>query len=217
VNRVVWVPHSMPNCSWVAVYLMIVSPLVCVVTEEVDLFESLALDVTKGVSLVPTVREDVEGDLAANRKSQAIVSKLFLQDLNESRANAVDFVISLEIVAFLYRRVTPDGTDIDHAIAELNKGSSFDREVNVGKVVKNEVDEDLVAILANILDEGLGGQLLAEAVGGQTILGKCEVKIIGDFATMDFQLFSDLDKIGTTDKADNDALPELTEEINHFR
>ena len=40
--------------------------LVCLVTEEMNLFEFLILNMSQAVSLVPSVGEDVEGYLTAN-------------------------------------------------------------------------------------------------------------------------------------------------------
>ena len=52
--------------------------LVRLVAEEMDLLEFLILDVIQTECFVPSVREDVEGNLTTDRESQAIVLKFFL-------------------------------------------------------------------------------------------------------------------------------------------
>jgi hypothetical protein len=60
------------------------------VTNEVDLLEVLVLDVPQSVRLVPSMREDVERDLAANGVRETIIWELGLERVDEGRANVVD-------------------------------------------------------------------------------------------------------------------------------
>lgn len=62
--------------------------LVSLVTEKVDLREVLVFDMTQAVRLVPTVWEDVKGDLAADREREAVVGELLLEDFDEGLADA---------------------------------------------------------------------------------------------------------------------------------
>ena len=64
---VLWILDSVANSSWVAVELVIVSALVCLISEEVDSREnstsgklSFVFEMVKAVSLVPAFGEDVE-------------------------------------------------------------------------------------------------------------------------------------------------------------
>ena len=47
--------------------------LVRAVSEEVNFLEFLVRDVPQAERLVPSIREDIEGDLAANREGKAVV------------------------------------------------------------------------------------------------------------------------------------------------
>ena len=59
------------SCLYLVVEnLIVVPPLVCLVPEKVHLVELACLDVLQAVRFVPPVREDVERDLPADRKSQ---------------------------------------------------------------------------------------------------------------------------------------------------
>jgi hypothetical protein len=60
------------------------------ITKEVDLFKAFVLDVPERVGLVPTMWENIERDLATNRKCQAIVCKFFLQDLDKGGSHTMD-------------------------------------------------------------------------------------------------------------------------------
>jgi hypothetical protein len=70
---VIWVSDCVTDCSWIRVDFMIVSANLRLVAEEMDgsVFDSarelsFVLEVLEAVSLVPAVREDVEGELAAD-------------------------------------------------------------------------------------------------------------------------------------------------------
>jgi len=73
-HRVFGVFHSVPNGSRIFEYFEIVAALECLVAEEVDgcvvdaarhiLF---VLDVLQAVSFIPALRENIEGDLTADR------------------------------------------------------------------------------------------------------------------------------------------------------
>jgi hypothetical protein len=86
----------------VLVDLVIVSSLVSLVSEEVDLFEALVLDMAESIGLVPALWENVEGDLAANAVGQVVRGKLLLQEVDKVAANVVLLVVCLELVPLLY-------------------------------------------------------------------------------------------------------------------
>lgn len=61
--------------------------LVRLVAEEVDLIKMLILNVAQAVRLVPSVRENVEGNLATNSVCERIIRESFLQGLDEGCAD----------------------------------------------------------------------------------------------------------------------------------
>ena len=59
------------------------------VSEEVNFLEFLVRDVPQAERLVPSIREDIEGDLAANREGKAVVREFLPKYVHESLANTV--------------------------------------------------------------------------------------------------------------------------------
>lgn len=55
-----------------------------------------------------------------------------------------------------------------------------DRDLNIGKVVEEELDKLLVLLLAEELDERLRLEGLSELDGSESILGKAVVEVLGD-------------------------------------
>lgn len=55
-----------------------------------DFFETFVLDVSQGVCLVPTAREDIEGNFSADGEGETIVCVLFLKDFDEGLADFMD-------------------------------------------------------------------------------------------------------------------------------
>jgi hypothetical protein len=85
------------------------------------LLEALARDVVQGVGFVPSVGEDIEGDLPADGVGEPVVGEFVLQDFDERGAEPVllsrtesvlrgsrashrrsDLVVRLELVSFGY-------------------------------------------------------------------------------------------------------------------
>ena len=76
-HRVLRALDSMPDRPGILIDLIIITILEALVAEEVDVLVlnaremlrrvSFGLDMSQAVCLIPTVREDIEGDLAANR------------------------------------------------------------------------------------------------------------------------------------------------------
>lgn len=71
-----------------AVNFEIVTTLVSLVTEEVDFRETLVLDMTQAVSLVPSSGEDIERNLSTNGVSQLKVGESSSQVCNKLLAKA---------------------------------------------------------------------------------------------------------------------------------
>lgn len=59
-HRVLGVLDCVSDGAGVFIDLVVVAALGCLVSEEVDLFETLRLDVTQCVCLVPSCRKDIE-------------------------------------------------------------------------------------------------------------------------------------------------------------
>lgn len=125
-------------------------------------------------------------------------------------------VILFELFSLLYGRVTPHGTDIDHSIPKLHKGTPLYRDIHIREIMQDEVYERLVLVLAHELDEALARELLSQPVRRQAVLGECKVEILGRVEACDGQLLRDLGEIGATYTADHDLLAQVAEEGDHL-
>jgi len=202
----------------VFVDFVVISTLVGFVAKKVDLGKhALFLDVLQTVGLVPTSRKDIERDLTSNTVGQAVVGKLLTEDSDELLAQVMDFVISLEVVSFLDRSITSNGRDIDHAIAELNKGSSLDWNIHIGNVMQNEACQFFVLVFANPFDKAVGRERLAQAVRGQSILREAIIEHINDVYSINTHLFLLLHHVTTADVSDGNLFAQLLQQLNHFR
>lgn len=207
----------MANGPGVRVNLPVVAALKRLVAKEVDILVrdatgllGLGLEVLEAVRLVPAGGEDVEGDLPADGVGQVEVRELVLQGLDKGPPHASALVKGLEVVPLLGGGVPPDGRDVDHAVAELDKGAALDGDVEVRHVVQDEVDELLVLVLADPLDEAVGRQRLAQLVRRQAVLGEAEVeeRRDGHVACRLADLLLLLVEVGAADEADGAFLPE---------
>lgn len=104
------------------------------------------------------------------------MSKLLLEDGDELLANLCGLVKGSKVVTLLVAGVTANRANVDHAIAELDEGTTLDGDVEIGNVVQAEVGKLLVPVLANVLDEAVRGQLLAELEGLEAVLGEAVVE-----------------------------------------
>lgn len=66
----------MPHRPLIHKDLIIIPTLIRLVPKKVNMLEALLCDVLQGIRLVPSLREDVKGDLAADRVGQAVVWEL---------------------------------------------------------------------------------------------------------------------------------------------
>lgn len=145
------------------------------------------------------------------------MAKLLAQDRDKGLANLGGLVVGLEGVTLLVASVTADRADVDHAVAELDKGTALDGDVEVGNVVQTEVGKLLPLVLADPLDEAVGGELLAELEGRQTVLGEAVVEEGGDGDAGGLaELLLLLDEVGAADEADCALLAELAKEGEHL-
>ena len=146
-----------------------------------------------------------------------MVAKLLAQGADKGFADASLLVKRLKGEALLGRGVTAHGADVDHAVAELDKGAALDGDLEVGNVVEDKLDELLVVVLAEPLDEGVGGQLLATLVGSEAVLGKGKVEEVGDRDVGCAQLLLLLDKVAAADKANGNLLAKTDQEVKDLR
>ena len=141
------------------------------------------------------------------------MAEALAQLLDEGLAHAVLNVVLLVGVALGGARVTANGRNVDHAVAELDKGAALDGDVEVGDVVQHEAHQLLVLLFADVLDEAVGGQLLAQLVGSQAVLGEAEVEEGRHVRVGRAELFLLLDEVGAAYEADGDFLAEAGEEL----
>lgn len=95
----------------------------------------------------------MKGGLCDVRKTE--VAESLFENSDELLADLCVLVELLKVVSLLGAGVTADGANVDHAVAELDKGTALDGDVKIGDVVQDKVGELLVLLLANVLDEGV--------------------------------------------------------------
>ena len=168
----------------------------------------------EAVNLLPPFYRKIGG---MGHVREAEVAKLLLQDADKRLPDLVLQVVLLILIPLLDARVPAHGADVDHAVAELDKGAPLDGHVEVRDVVQDEADELLVGGLADVADEAAGGQGHAEAVGGQAVLGEAPVEEGDDVdggGVADLLLL--LDEVGAADEADGAGFAEFGEEGQHL-
>ena len=82
--------------------------------------------------------------------------------------------------------------------------------------MQDKTDKLLVLVLANVLDEAVGGERLAQLVRRQAVLGEAEVEERGHVHRRRAELLLLLDQVGTADEADGAFLAEGRKEGEHF-
>lgn len=209
-NSVIGRVDSMANSSRVLVNFVVVTALVGLVTKEVNVLEVLALNVSQAVSLVPASGEDIKGDLTTNGVSQAVVGELLLEGLDHGSTDLVGKIELLKLVTLSGGGVTANGGNIDHAVSELNKGTTALGQLDISKVSEDENNKLVVLVFTNPVDKTLGSELLALLVSSETVLREGIIKLIKNIST---QLLLLLSEIRATDKANDDLLAELLEHI----
>ena len=210
--------------------------LVGFVTEKVNLGKIFMFQVVQTISLIPALHsnnknqpppsqndkkskswsgyggEDVERDLAANGIGEPEIGKAALQLLYHTTANLMLMIVLFKLVSFLLRTVATNWRNVNHAIAELDKSSPFNRNLQISDMLQYEVYELLILWFANPLDETLRGNQLAVLECIQSVLGKCIVKQVDAVLTKLLQLFL---QIRTTDKPNDTVLFELFQRLQH--
>lgn len=156
---------------------------------------------------------------------ETIVRELLLQSFHHIPANVVHLVIPispcqsnvtrslrsgqadhigteyirLKLIALVDTGITTNRADVDHAIAEFNKGTALLWQLDFRDVSKTEVCELLVLFLAEPLNEAVAGEWLAQTVGHEAVLGEAKVKQCGDICRGRAQLLLLFDEVGTAD------------------
>jgi len=125
-------------------------------------------------------------------------------------------VVGEKVEALLLAGVTTNGGDVDHAVAEFDKGAALDRDGEVGNVVENVVDEFLVGRLAQPLDEAGRGQRRPVLEGRQSVLGEAEVEHGRHGHVGRPELFLLLGQVRSAHVADGALLTDPREEVEHL-
>ena len=122
----------------------------------------------------------------------------------------------LVLIALLDRSIPANRAHIDHAIAELHKSTTLDRDIQISNVVQDELDQLLVVVLADPLDERVRRERYAHADRRQAVLGEAEVEEVGDGDAGGAELLLLLGQVGAADEADGDFVAEGGEELEHL-
>lgn len=101
----------------------------------------------KGVSLIPTFREYIKADLASNSKVETEVGKFPFNSSLKSFQHFASLVKLSKFLSFLSRTVSTDRRDVNQSSSEFYKGTSFNRNIEVGNILQNKVDEFLQFLL----------------------------------------------------------------------
>lgn len=148
----------MSNGPLIAVNLPIVTTGVRLVAKEMNLVVNNATpsflfrNVREAVRLVPTSGKDVEGDLSANGVCETEVREGLLELGDHGGADVVLDVVSLVVVALLDGGVTANGGDVDHTVAELDKGTALDGDIEVGDVVEDPI-ANVVSVCSSVISQ----------------------------------------------------------------
>mmetsp|Transcript_2583 Transcript_2583/g.10827 ORF Transcript_2583/g.10827 Transcript_2583/m.10827 type:complete len:260 (-) Transcript_2583:1-780(-) len=215
------IPHRVPYRPRMHEDLVVVATFVCLVPEEVHLVEVLLVHEAKAVRLVPSRREDVEGDLAADAVREVVLAlELGSHRLDHGLANLVHIVIRLKVVPLLARAIPTDGTDVEHSSAELDERAALDRAVNLAHVPHDPVDDVLDGRLPEMLGNRRLGQQLPSFVGHEAVLAEAKVKILQHGVAKLLLLLHKVRAANDTDgdlhqSPDNDAVsPEQNEAVS---
>ena len=182
--------------------LKIVTAFICLVPEKVDGRKVLVKEL-KAVGFVPAAREDVEGNLATDRKSQIQVSKLLLQRCDHGFTDTCFEIVFLEGITLLLTAVPTDGGHVEHPVPEFDEGPSFHRDLEVRNVVQDKIDETLQLGFPHVGLKTLDGQQLLSLVCDQPVLGEHVVVALMDVLP---DLLLDFNEIGPPHDAHSDML-----------
>lgn len=80
---------------------------------------------------------------------------MFLESSDEIFANRVLQVVFFVLISFFLRTVSSNRRNVDESGTVLNKGASFDWNVEISNVVQAEVDEFLEFVLSQVVLDAL--------------------------------------------------------------
>lgn len=107
----------------VLVDLVIIATHHGLVAKEMDGLEAFVLDVPQAVGLIPARGENIKGDLSADGEGQAYVGEGLLELLHKGLAHLVDGIIPVKFIPLFLGAIPANGGNVDHSIAELDKGT----------------------------------------------------------------------------------------------
>ena len=129
--------------------LVIVASLVGLVTKEMDLLEAFILDMPQCIRLVPSTREDVEGDLTSDAVGEVVRLKLLLECFYEISSDLMLLVVCLKVVSLL------------HAVQSRQKLGAGRRRVVVTYLAFLPIGETLIMPFRNSIKVPLWGRKYA--------------------------------------------------------
>lgn len=173
----------------------------------------IRVEEAEAVRLIPPLGEHIEADLPSDGELQPQRIKTLPARLHKLFPYMLLLIILEKLLALLLRAVTADWANVEHPVAELDKGAALNGDVEIGDVVEAEVDECLEVGLAQVVLDALDGDELAVLVGGQPVLAEHVVDLLGDVLA---NLLADLGEIGSTDNANGNAFAEVLEEFDHL-
>mgnify|MGYP007122278508 CR=1 FL=1 len=193
-----------------SVYFVVISSFEGFISEEIHVLE--LLEEAEAVGLVPSLWENIETDLAANRELKIEVRELLLEGFNEFLSNLVLFVVSLVLIAFFLVAVSSNRAHVDQACSVFNEGASFDWDVQVSDVFQAEIDKLLESIFSELVFDALDGEHFPFLQRIETVLRESKVHGIDDFFS---DLLFDFLKIGASNDSDVMFLLESFERVDH--
>mmetsp|Transcript_7299 Transcript_7299/g.23350 ORF Transcript_7299/g.23350 Transcript_7299/m.23350 type:complete len:269 (+) Transcript_7299:567-1373(+) len=212
--RVLGRGNRVPDDAIVGEDLIVVAALKGLVAKEVDRLEAIVGHMLQGVPLVPPLGKDVKGDLSANGELEVPRGKLLLERRDHRLTNLVLQIVLFKLLAFLLRARATNRRHVQHPLAELDKRATLPRDVHLGQVSKDKIDELLQLLLPQLLHQRLLVDERAPLVRPKAILRERIVIVIQHTFT---KLFTLLRKVTATHHANHDALTNRCHELLHFR
>ena len=119
----------------------------------------------------------------------------YLRIISQRPRESQSQYIRFELVSLIDAGIPADGADVDHSVAEFNESTALLGELNIRKVLEDEVDQLLVLVLSDPLYEAVAREALAQTNRGQSVLGEAKVEEGGNFRGGGAELFLLLRKI----------------------
>lgn len=140
VHGIEGVLDGVPKDSGVIEYFEIISAFSSFIPKEMNFTEIVFFQVTQAEGLVPTLREGIDRNLATDGILQAVIGEFGFKGLDQIETDRVGLVEFFKGQTFFVRTIATDWRNVDHGVAEFDKTSTFNWEIQVGNVTKNEID-----------------------------------------------------------------------------